>query len=393
MLRRLLLILVLISLSACTDRRRAGDDDDAADDDDDVAADDDDAAASVPTAPLVRIEPELPSAGEAILCFVEEDSVDPLGREVDYEFVWLLDANPTDRTGAVVDAGVTEGGDLWTCVVTPVAGGDAGPAGRDEVEIALPNRPPGAPTIAIEPAAPRSNQPARCVVVVPAEDPDGDALSLSYDWRVSGLSQGWTDPVLPATATLEGQRWTCVVTASDGEWTGPEAEAEATIDAPAWTPDVTDQGVAYSASSCFSCPQDTWYIADKAFDDNTGTGANSWHTTWTGGPEWVAVDFGKGGAKTITRYGLMGAAFHEGYRAVDWQLQGSNDASAWTDLHAVTGAALVYVMWGGEPFTYYDFDNTVPWQHYRVHVTANAGGQTFANEVGIVEIEMFENAP
>ncbi len=95
----------------------------------------------------------------------------------------------------------------------------------------------------------------------------------------------------------------------------------------------------------------------------------------------------------IGRYGLMGAAFHPGYRAVDWELQGSPDGAAWTSLHSVVGANLVYVMWGGEPFTYYELDNVVPYQHYRIFVTANAGGQQLADEVGIVEIEMFEAAP
>ena len=56
-------------------------------------------------------------------------------------------------------------------------------------------------------------------------------------------------------------------------------------------------------------------------------------------------------------------------------------------MHEVEGASLVYVMWGGEPFTYYEFANETPYRFWRVSVTENMG----AHELGIVEIEMMEN--
>jgi hypothetical protein len=101
----------------------------------------------------------------------------------------------------------------------------------------------------------------------------------------------------------------------------------------------------------------------------------------------VAVDFGAGNEKTIRHYGLMGAAFSPSYCARDWELQASHDGVGWDTLHTVGGAALVYVMWGGEPFTNYSFTNETAYQHWRVYVTGNMGG----HEVGIVEIEMMEN--
>jgi hypothetical protein len=392
MIRIVPLFVACLTLIGCPDRRQGSDDDDDATDDDD-AVDDDDAASGLPSAPGVMVEPPEPDEGDALICFVTTDSIDPQGRDVAYAYAWAIDGAPSEYEASALAPDITRGGEVWLCSVTPTAGEDVGEVGTDSVTINVPNRAPGMATVSIDPPAPRSNQPARCVIGTPAEDPDGDTLEYAYDWQMAGISQGITDPVLPATATLEGQSWVCSVTASDGELTGPAAQATTTIGAPEWTPDVTNQGVDYYESNCFSCPANTWYIADKAFDDNTGTGPDSWQAYWTGSPEWVAVDFGEGTPKTITRYGLMGAAFHEGYRAVDWQLQGSNDGTGWTDLHTVVGANLVYVMWGGEPFTYYDFDNTAAWQHYRIHVTANAGGQQFSNEVGIVEIEMFENAP
>jgi hypothetical protein len=162
----------------------------------------------------------------------------------------------------------------------------------------------------------------------------------------------------------------------------PEPPAEETFG------DTTSEsGLIYTCSDCFACPDEDWYIADKAFDDDHGTTSNSWHTSWDGSPEWVAVDFGSGNEKTIRHYALMGAAFSASYCARDWQLQASHDGSSWDTLHTVSGAALTYVMWGGEPFTHYSFSNETAYQHWRVNVTGNMGG----HELGIVEIEMMEN--
>ena len=64
-----------------------------------------------------------------------------------------------------------------------------------------------------------------------------------------------------------------------------------------------------------------------------------------------------------------------------------DDGVDWDVIHSVTGAALSYVMWGGEPFTYYSFSNETAYRHWRIYVTAHMGG----SDLGIVEIEMMEN--
>ena len=152
--------------------------------------------------------------------------------------------------------------------------------------------------------------------------------------------------------------------------------------------DVTgESGLVYTASDCFACPEEDWYVAAKAFDDVRGTSSDSWHTTWSGDPEWVAVDFGEGNEKAIRHYGIMGAAFSPSYSAKAWQLQASHDGTVWDSLHTVTDASLTYVMWGGEPFTEYSFTNETTYRHWRMYVTENMGG----HELGIVELELMEN--
>jgi hypothetical protein len=89
----------------------------------------------------------------------------------------------------------------------------------------------------------------------------------------------------------------------------------------------------------------------------------------------------------------MGAVFHEGYRAKDWQFQGGHDEKHWDVLHKVKNAELVYGMYRGEPFTYYTLINETAYRYSRLYVTANMGGQPYNNAVNIVEIEMMENEP
>ena len=250
------------------------------------------------------------------------------------------------------------------------------------------NQPPGAPAVVIRPEAPAANHDLECVISKDAVDPDGDALTYSYTWEGGELLVA--DAVLDRSHTAEGETWRCIVTASDGVLSGPEASASVDIGEAVYSDDLTS-GLIYDASDCEYCPDEDWYTPDKAFDGSTGTGTDGWYVVWSGGPEWISVDFGAGNERAITRYGLMGAAFHEGYNARSWTLQGSSDEKTWTDLHTVEGATLEYVMYGGEPFVYFDLSNSVSYRHYRFWITENNGGQPYHDSVGIVEIEMFED--
>jgi hypothetical protein len=345
-----------------------------------------------PSAPVVEVQPAEPMPGEPLSCTILELGVDPEGESVTHQFSWEVGGAGTTFDGAEVPEGETRGRETWTCVVVAFDGVEVGEEGRDSVVTAAANTAPESPAVAIVPAEPATNQPLRCDIVEEAVDPEDNPVSYRIEWLQDDTETTWTEATLPASATAMGEEWTCQVTATDGELDSPMVEARVTIGEARYSDDITGLGgTLYAASSCFGGCDSSSYAPENAFDDNRGTaGYSTWHATWTGGPEWISVDFGDGNDKTITRYGLMGASFHEGYRVRDFSLQGSHDGELWDTIDTVTDANLTYVMYGGEPLNYYEVEHDAAYRHWRYLITANEGGQTYANEVGIVEIEMFE---
>ena len=84
-------------------------------------------------------------------------------------------------------------------------------------------RPPTAPEVAIEPAAPISANDLTWRVVTAPTDPDGDSLTWSVAWAVDGVdAPDWTDTV-SADATAKGQVWELRVSVTDGLFTSDTA--------------------------------------------------------------------------------------------------------------------------------------------------------------------------
>jgi hypothetical protein len=89
---------------------------------------------------------------------------------------------------------------------------------------------PDAPAIQLTPDPATTQDDLRVSIDTDATDPEGDAITYTYDWEVDGLaSSASTSTVLPATATSKGEEWTARVTPSDGTGTGTAAEASVTI--------------------------------------------------------------------------------------------------------------------------------------------------------------------
>ncbi|HOX45843.1 MAG TPA: hypothetical protein PK668_19740 [Myxococcota bacterium] len=92
------------------------------------------------------------------------------------------------------------------------------------VEIA--NTPPAAPEVQLAPEPARTEDELGLKVGREAEDPDGDRIAYRVTWlRDREPVPALKGMTVPARLTAKGQRWTAVVTPSDGEADGPPARA------------------------------------------------------------------------------------------------------------------------------------------------------------------------
>ena len=95
------------------------------------------------------------------------------------------------------------------------------------VQITINGR-PTQPTVTItpNPAYSSNNLTANATGSI---DPEGSAVTYTYDWLLNGASSGHTGSTLPSSVTTKGDNWTVRATPSDGTTTGPYGEAVITI--------------------------------------------------------------------------------------------------------------------------------------------------------------------
>ncbi|HET6440052.1 MAG TPA: FG-GAP-like repeat-containing protein [Anaeromyxobacter sp.] len=126
--------------------------------------------------------------------------------------------------------GTARRGERWRfALVAPAAAGRAeGPAVQGP-EVLVRDTAPGAPEVAIEPPRPLRLVPSKAIVTRPALDPDGDAVTYSYEWLVDGVPIGVTGDSLPGEKLRKGALVGVRVVASDGELQGPAALALARV--------------------------------------------------------------------------------------------------------------------------------------------------------------------
>ena len=150
--------------------------------------------------------------------------------------------------------------------------------------VPVPNYPPAAPEISIQPPNPTEDDSLLCQIDVASLDAEVDPIEYQYAWYKNGVLQAslTTDTVPPsATAACppwqcdQCQKWTCKVTPSDGK-PGMPATAVTTV----------------GALGCQTCNGQVWgsncYFYN-AWETNWGSGASSC-TQWGGHLVTVADD-------------------------------------------------------------------------------------------------------
>ncbi|GEM_PF-2581146 len=191
--------------------------------------DDDDAAPapgnSSPTMPGISISPAAPGVDEDVECTIDVESVDPDGDEVTYTYAWFLDDEDAGVDTATLPAARTGAEEWWTCAVTASDGELSSSAAEATVEVGHVNQPPTAPTVEITPDDPSTRQNLNCSASG-ATDLEGAEVTYTYAWGVDGGPATLPGEAIVAGETAEGEEWTCVATASDGEL---ETTGEATV--------------------------------------------------------------------------------------------------------------------------------------------------------------------
>lgn len=194
---------------------------------------------SAPSTPQPAISPTAPRTGDNLVCSVQTASVDPDGDPITYEYSWLQDGVATANTTQVVSSASTTKGENWTCLVSASDGTATSGTGTQSLNIL--NTPPSAPTVAISPAQPGSNDDLVCQITVPSTDADEDTITYTYAWLRNGQSTGYTTATVPASATSDAETWECRVTPFDGDNAGPAGSASVSTTPPTSCLDLKNQ--------------------------------------------------------------------------------------------------------------------------------------------------------
>lgn len=184
-----------------------------------------------PEPPLVEVQPVGATTDTELVCKVTRAATDADGDPLRLSTRWFIDAVPVALSPELdrLPAALTTKLRSVHCEVE-ASDGLARSAVAKAQPIVVQNSPPGAPTTAIAPRAPRTADELVCEVTTAAGDADFDAVKNAFVWKVDGtLFPGATAHRVPATATARGQRWECEVTASDGAMQGPAARTIVTI--------------------------------------------------------------------------------------------------------------------------------------------------------------------
>ena len=169
-----------------------------------------------PTAPVVRIEPDPAVTTDTLVVVVDADAVDPDGGAITYRYAWSNGVGGTAST-VQVDPSLTARDEVWQVLVFPSDGTSEGPPGEAVVRIV--NSPPSVEAPLLIPGDPTTSDDLTCQAGMP-DDPDGDVVSMSYQWYVNGTPLSVPGSVLSSTLVVAGDLVWCETLPSDGELSG-----------------------------------------------------------------------------------------------------------------------------------------------------------------------------
>jgi hypothetical protein len=228
---------------------------------------------TLPTAPVVQIQPDPAYNDSSLMCEIISPSYDADGDSVSYTYNWLRNGSSTSLTVSTVSADETAIGDNWTCVVTPFDGTDYGDVGKDTIIIQarIPaNLLPTAPVVKIEPDLAYNDTALWCNITSPSQDPDNDFITYEYLWLRNGVATSFEDDSVWSNQTAIGDNWTCVVTPFDGTDYGSSGNDTITIQPYSPSGDFSLSPIIAYQCAFFPMPLvDLYYTSFTFADDGT----------------------------------------------------------------------------------------------------------------------------
>jgi hypothetical protein len=160
----------------------------------------------------VTLSPDPVTSLETIQAAVESTDAD--GDTITHSWSWSVDGQATGMTGPQVPSGSTERGQVWEVTVVPHDGEAQGEPVSASIEVS--NTPPEALSATVSPS--EAYEDTVLTATGSGDDPDGDEVTVSFDWIVDGASVGVPSDqdTLDGTWFDKGQSVQVAVTVNDG---------------------------------------------------------------------------------------------------------------------------------------------------------------------------------
>ena len=161
--------------------------------------------------------------GDTLQCLATASDLNGGIATMDYE--WQINGN-TVLSGTHITLNTVTHGDVVSCQVSATDG--AGGSVIDVESVTIANTVPLIDTISLSPTNPTATDSIVCNATT-TTDPDGDTVSLSYQWYVEGVLQNNTTNTLQ-TGFIVGQTVTCEATPNDGYDNGTSLSTSVVIE-------------------------------------------------------------------------------------------------------------------------------------------------------------------
>ena len=172
----------------------------------------------LPTAPTLSITPDPATTDDDLRVTIDSPSTDPEGSTVSYSYSWYQDGVLSSASASsMLPASATTRSERWRAVVTPSDGAHSGPPGEASITIA--NIAPSIAGVSLTPDPAGESDTLSCTPSG-GTDGDGDTISYSYAWDVSGTDPGTSGGTLTGAHFDRGDTVHCAVTPSDGTDSG-----------------------------------------------------------------------------------------------------------------------------------------------------------------------------